>query len=60
MEFSVEIELKITRNFSLFTLIYSKIVLEDDFWLPAAYGGAALEANIDVVGAMSFTKECLF
>ena len=36
----------------------------DVFWLPAACGGAALEANIDVVvvvvGAMSFTQDCLF
>ena len=36
---------------------------EFDFWLPAVCGGAALEANIDVVvvvGAMSFTQKCLF
>ena len=34
--------------------------VQGNFWLPAACGGAALEANIDVVGAMSFTQECLF
>ena len=32
-----------------------KIILEP-FWLPAACGGAALEANITVVLLMSFTQ----
>ena len=35
-------------------------LLESHFWLPAACGGAALEANINVVGAMSFTQDCRF
>ena len=49
------------RYFKFFYHPSSIAALFVNFWLTAACGGAALEVNIDVVvGAMSFTQECLF